>query len=143
MTTQPPTDTRPTQNSISNSSQQSKDDLVEIPVLPPRTTSCYRPTQHFRQRLSERIPSRHHGPVPRDIVENGTVTRQPFDGYPEAGGPGHPVAFVGDVDGDTYTVIAALHPDAYCQPDTVHDLVTVYTGDVLQDAAGDQTGVEQ
>jgi len=118
-------------------------DLVTVPVRPPRDAGCYRATKHFKQRLNERIPSRHHGPVPRDIVEQGAVTRRPFRGITDADDPGHPVAFVGDVDGDTYTVIAALRPAAYRESDTVHDLLTVYPNDVTQSAAGDQTGVDR
>ncbi len=118
-------------------------DLVTVPVRPPRDAACYRATKHFKQRLNERIPDRHHGPVPRDIVENGAVTRRPFDGVTDADDPGQPVAFIGDVDGHAYTVIAALRPAAYRQPDTVHDLLTVYATDVRPDTAVDQTGGEQ
>ena len=118
-------------------------DLVAVPVRPPRDAGLYRATKHFNQRLKERVDRWHRGPVPRDVIVNGFVTRRPFEGVTDADDPGHPVAFVGDVDGDTYTVIAALRPAAYRESDTVHDLLTVYPNDVTQSTAGDQTGVDR
>lgn len=114
-------------------------DLVEIPVYPPRSLDCYRPTTHFGQRLRSRVPDRHHGPVPRDIISDGTVARQPLN-HDRKNEPGHPVAFTGYVDQQQYTVTVALHPDAYCDPDTVHELLTVYKGKPPAAAGGQQGG---
>jgi hypothetical protein len=106
----------------------SDDDLVEIFVRPPRDLDRYQTTTHFGQRLRERVPERHHGPVPKEIITDGRVTRRPWSGDNELDEPGHPVAFTGRVDGKRYTVIVALRPSGYRSPDTTHDIITVYRG---------------
>ena len=128
MTTQPPTDDERTHNTTSDGSSRSGE-LIEIPVLPPRTPSCYRPTQHFKMRLRERVPSRHFGPVPAKLIENGRLQRRPWGAPDDLANPGQPVAFTDEIDGETYTVVAALQPAGFCSPDTKHDLLTVYTGE--------------
>jgi hypothetical protein len=109
------------------------DDLVEIPVRPPREVDRYNPTTHFGQRLRERVPERHRGPVPSEIIETGRVTRRPWDAPDCLDAPGQPVAFTGRVDGDQYTVVVALRPDGFQRPDAPHDVITVWPGDAAED----------
>ena len=114
-------------------------DIVEVPVKPPRKTECYRPTKHFKQRLRERVPSFHHGPVPAQIIEEGAVTRRAWRAPPQLDDPGQPVAFTGTVDGRRYTVIVALRPGGYRAPKLKHSVLTVYEGDPPAGDAGDGT----
>lgn len=116
------------------------DDLVEIPVRPPRDIDRYNPTKHFGQRLRERVPSRHRGPVPSEIIESGRVTRRRRDAPDDLDAPGHPVAFTGRVDGEQYTVIVALRPGGFRDPGRPHDVITVWPGDPSH---ADQTGARQ
>jgi len=147
MTTQPPTNDGRTHNTTSDSSHQRAAELVEIPVLPPRTPSCYRPTTHFKQRLRERVPGRHHGPVPAKLIEDGRTQRRPWGAPVDLVEPGQPVAFTDKVDGKTYTVIAALRPAGFCSSDMTHDLLTVYTGEPPAEptdaVGGEQAGGSQ
>lgn len=107
----------------------SNGDVVEVPVEVPRDPAKYRPSQHFAQRLKQRVPVYHQGPVPAAIIENGTVTRRRWTAPDELDDPGQPVAFTGDVDGERYTVIAALRPGGYRSAETKHTVLTVYEGD--------------
>jgi len=114
---------------MTTSPSSADDDLVEIPVRPPRDLDRYQSTTHFIQRLRERVPDHHQGPVPREIIESGRVTRRPWSSDDGLAAPGQPVAFTGEVDGDRYTVIVALRPSGYRSPETTHEVVTVYEGD--------------
>lgn len=114
---------------MTTSPASTDDDLVEIPVRPPRDLDRYEPTKHFGQRLRERVPSRHRGPVPSEIIESGRVTRRPWDAPADLDAPGQPVAFTGRVDGDQYTVIVALRPSGFRDPGRPHDVITVWQGD--------------
>lgn len=105
------------------------DEIVEVPVKPPREPSAYRTTKHFKQRLRERVPGFQHGPVPAKIIENGSITRRPWTAPEDLEEPGQPIAFTGEVDGDTYTVIVALMPSGYRSADTKHAVLTVWQGE--------------
>ena len=119
--------------------EEENTDIVEVPVKPPRKAECYRTTKHFKQRLRERVPSFHRGPVPAEIIEEGAVTRRTWRAPQHADNPGQPVAFTSTVDGRRYTVIAALRPGGYRSTEVKHTVLTVYEGDPPAGDAGDVT----
>ena len=106
-----------------------RDDVVEIPVQPPRDPTCFRPTDHYLHRLHERVPERDRGDVPREIIKHGHVERQAWAPSKFDGEPGQPVAYTADVNAETYTVVTALRPSGFADPETKHVVLTVYTGE--------------
>jgi hypothetical protein len=77
--------------------------------------------------------------VPRRIIEDGRATRQVTDddALDLAGGRGTPVAFTETVDGDLWTVVVALRPEAFTS-DRLHRALTIYQGQPShEDRGGD------
>ena len=102
-------------------------DIVTVPVAVPRDPPTYRATAHFQQRLKERVPEYLHDSLPGRLIEDGRVSRA--GEYRPGTGPGKgtPVAFSAEIDGETWTLIAALRPDAFGR-DGKHAALTVYRG---------------
>ena len=104
------------------------DDLVTVPVRPPRDPAAYRATTHFQQNLRERVPELDRSELPRRIIEDGTATRQVTDRDAlDLSVGGTPVAFTERVDGDPWTVVVALRPQAFTS-DRLHRALTIYQG---------------
>ena len=103
-------------------------DLVTVPVAVPRDPPTYRATAHFQQRLKERVPEYLHDSLPGRLIEDGRVSRA--GEYRPGTGPGKgtPVAFSAEIDGEKWTLIAALRPDAFGREGQKHAALTVYQG---------------
>ena len=104
-------------------------DLVTVPVAPPRDPPTYRATAHFQQRLKERVPEYLRDSLPGRLIKDGRVVRA--GEYRPGTGPGKgtPVAFSAEIDGEKWTLIAALRPDAFGREgDRKHAALTVYRG---------------
>ena len=101
-------------------------DLVTVPVAVPRDAQAYRATAHFQQRLKERVPEFRHDTLPGRLIEGGRASRA-GEYRPNGTGKGTPVAFSDEIAGDTWTLIAALRPDAFGR-DGKHAALTIYQG---------------
>ena len=118
-------------------------DLVTVPVAVPRDAQAYRATAHFQQRLKERVPEFQRASLPGRLIEDGRVTRA-GEYRPNGTGKGTPVAFTDEIVGETWTLIAALRPDAFGREgDRKHAALTVYRGAPEQppETAGDSREV--
>ena len=103
-------------------------DLVTVPVQPPRDPGEYRATTHFQQNLRDRVPELDRSELPRRIIEDGTATRQLSLDALDLSVGGAPVAFTEGVDGDPWTVVVALRPEAFVDADRLHRALTIYQG---------------
>ena len=113
-------------------------DLVTVPVAPPRDPPTYRATAHFQQRLKERVPEYLRDSLPGRLIKDGRVVRA--GEYRPGTGPGKgtPVAFSAEIDGETWTLVAALRPDAFAR-DGKHAALTVYQGAPEQPETAEDT----
>ena len=102
-------------------------DIVTMPVAVPRDPPTYRATAHFQQRLKERVPEYLRDSLPGQLIEDGRVNVA--GEYRPGTGPGKgtPVAFSGEIGGETWTLIVALRPRALGR-DGTHAVLTVYQG---------------
>jgi hypothetical protein len=108
--------------------QPDRDDLLEVPVRPPREPAAYRPTDHFIQRLRERVPE-YDSDLPRRLIEDGTATCVRGDSVEDGLQYGTPVGFTDTVEGKPWTVVVALRPAAFVDGDDVkHRALTVFQG---------------
>ena len=103
---------------------------VTIPVAPPRDPEAYRVTSHFRNRLRERVESHQRDTLPGELIRNGYVHRVPATA---ADVPNHEwgatVAFTTAAPtGRPWTLVAALRPTAFSNPDEHHRAITIYQG---------------
>jgi hypothetical protein len=105
----------------------STDQLVEIPVRPPRDPAAYRPTDHFLQRHRERVPEFDKS-LPRRVIETGQASRVRGAAVADASDYGTPIAFTTAVRGEPWTVVVALRPVAFVDSDTKHRALTLYQG---------------
>ena len=118
-------------------------DIVTVPVAVPRDPPTYRATAHFQQRLKERVPEWLHDSLPARLIEDGRVARA-GEYRPNGTGKGTPVAFTDEIAGESWTLIAALRPDAFGREgDRKHAALTVYQGPPKQapETAGDSPEV--
>jgi hypothetical protein len=126
-----------TPDTTNDGRDERRDETVTIPVAPPREPSAYRATDHFRNRLRERVDEHRRGTLPADLIRDGRVRRVPAS----AGDvPDHErgacVAFsTATATGRPWTLIAALRPAAFVSDDERHRAVTIYQG-AAPDAAG-------
>jgi hypothetical protein len=105
-------------------------ETVTIPVAPPREPAAYRATDHFRNRLRERVDERDRDALPAELIREGRVRRVPAtaDDVPEHE-RGACVAFsTATATGRPWTLIAALRPAAFSSDDERHRAVTIYQG---------------
>jgi hypothetical protein len=108
--------------------QPARDDLLEVPVRPPREPAAYRPTDHFIQRLRERVPE-YDSDLPRRLIQDGTAARVRGDSVDDGLQYGTPVGFTDTVGGKPWTVVVALRPAAFVDGDDVkHRALTVFQG---------------
>lgn len=117
----------PTEYAADDESSTDTEQLVEIPVEPPREPAAYRPRDHFLQRLRERVPE-YARDLPRDVIQDGRVCRVRGDTVDDQPGYGTPVAFTATVDGDPWTVVVALRPDGFASADPTHHALTLWQG---------------
>ena len=109
-------------------------DTVTVPVAPPRDPSAYRATDHFRNRLRERVDDVERDRIPRTLIETGRVCRvvdHDADDVPvvERAHKGTPIAFtMTGPDKRPWTLVAALRPSAFVDPDEKHRAVTIFQG---------------
>lgn len=101
-------------------------DLLRVPVRPPREPAAYRPTDHFIQRLRERVPE-YDSNLPRRIIEDGRACRVRGDSVDGGADYGTPVGFTTAIRGEPWTVIVALRPAAFVD-DGKHRALTVFQG---------------
>ena len=103
---------------------------VTIPVAPPRDPEAYRATDHFRNRLRERVDDHRRDTLPAELIREGRVRRAPATAgdVPERE-QGATVAFsTAAATGRPWTFIAALRPIAFAEPDQRHRAITIYQG---------------
>lgn len=105
-------------------------ELVTVPIQPPRDPAAYRATTHFKQSLRDRVPRHDRGLLPREIIERGTPDRQVTDRdrLELDDGRGTPVAFTAAINGESWTMIVALRPEAFADDDRRHRALTIYQG---------------
>ena len=101
-------------------------DLLRVPVRPPRDPAAYRPTDHFIQRLRERVPE-YDRDLPRRVIQDGRACRVRGDSVDDDLKYGTPVGFTDTVEGKPWTVIVALRPVAFVD-DVKHRALTVFQG---------------
>lgn len=120
-------------------------DTVTVPVAPPRDPSRFAATDHFRNRLRERVDDHRRDTLPAALIREGRVHRAPAtaDDVPEYE-RGAMVAFTtATATGRPWTLLAALRPRAFADPDERHRAVTIYQGPAPDaDAATDRGGRE-
>lgn len=105
-------------------------ETVTIPVAPPRSPEAYRATDHFRNRLRERVDDHRRDALPAELIREGRVRRVPAtaDDVPEHE-RGACVAFsTATATGRAWTLIAALRAVAFASDDERHRAVTIYQG---------------
>lgn len=104
--------------------------LVEVPVRPPRNPSMYRPTDHFLQRLRERVPKHDRDILPERLLREGDVERRPGDprADPDEAHDGAVVAFTATVRDKPWTLVVALRPAAFLNESSKHRALSVYQG---------------
>lgn len=103
-------------------------ETVTVPVAPPRDSSAYRATDHFRNRLRERVDDHRRDTLPAELIREGRVRRVAATGddVPEHE-RGACVAFsTATATGRPWTLIAALRPAAFASDDERHRAVTIY-----------------
>jgi hypothetical protein len=103
---------------------------VTVPITPPRDPSAYRATDHFRNRLRERVDDHRRDTLPAELIREGRVRRAPAtaDDVPEHE-RGACVAFTtATATGRPWTLIAALRPLAFTADDQRHRAITIYQG---------------
>ena len=123
-------------------------ETVTVPVAPPRDPSAFRATDHFRNRLRERVDDVDRDHLPRTLIEDGRVSRvvdHDADDVPvvERAYKGTPIAFtMTGPDKRPWTLVAALRPSAFVDPDEKHRAITIFQGtptrrDDVDGAGGD------
>ena len=130
----PPRETDPTATSSNNPATEHTIEpdagTVTVPIVPPRDPSAYRATDHFRNRLRERVDDHRRGTLPAELIREGRVRRAPAsaDDVPEHE-QGATVAFsTAAATGRPWTLIAALRPIAFASEDQRHRAITIYQG---------------
>jgi hypothetical protein len=111
---------------VSDDERGTGDQLVEIPVKPPREPAAYQPRDHFLLRLRQRVPEFDRN-LPRQVIQDGRVCRVHGDTVDERPDYGTPVAFTKTVRGDPWTVVVALRPDGFTD-DPTHHALTLWQG---------------
>lgn len=101
-------------------------DLVEIPIRPPRDPDAYRPTDHFLQRLRDRVPE-YDRDLPGRVIAEGRTRRVNGDDVGDGPTYGTPVGFTATVRGEPWTVVVALRPRAFLDGGK-HRALTVFQG---------------
>jgi hypothetical protein len=100
-------------------------------------------TDHFRNRLRERVDNHRRDTLPAELIREGRVRRAPTtaDDVPEHE-RGACVAFTtATATGRPWTLIAALRPLAFTADDQRHRAITIYQGpapDAAPAARGDR-----
>lgn len=104
--------------------------LVEVPVRPPRDPSMYRPTDHFLHRLRERVPKHDRDILPERLLREGNVERRPGDprADPDEKHDGAVVAFTTTVRKEPWTIVVALRPTAFLNESSKHRALSIYQG---------------
>lgn len=102
------------------------DELVEIPVEPPREPDAYEPTDHFLQRHRERVPD-YDDDLAARVIETGRARRVRGDSVEDGADYGTPVGFTTAIRGEPWTVIVALRPAGFAD-DRHHSAPTVFQG---------------
>lgn len=102
--------------------------LVEVPVRPPRDPSMYRPTDHFLHRLPERVSKHDRDILPERLLREGNVERRPGDSRadPAEAHDGAVVAFTTAVREEPWVV--ALRPAAFLNEGSKHRTLSIYQG---------------
>ncbi len=101
---------------------------VAIPVIPPRDPECYRITNHFKNRLRQRVPENYRPTLPETLIRDGRIRRLEIDNV-EVGSYGAVVAFTTTGPKNRpWTLIAGLQPAAFTDDDAEHRVITIYQG---------------
>lgn len=117
-------------------------ETVTVPVAPPRDPSAYRATDHFRNRLRERVDDADRDHLPRTLIEEGRVARVAGDDADvPADERGATVAFTTTGPrARPWTLVAALRPVAFTHDDERHRALTIFQGTPTRRDDGDGAG---
>lgn len=113
--------------------QKRRIDSQETAAMPhiPREPEAYRVTNHFVNRLKQRVDEAWHPSLPATLIQDGTLTRL----KPEAPTGKNcyecetKVAFSStDPKQRVWTLVAGLRHEAYIHDDECHRAITIYLG---------------
>lgn len=104
---------------------ESEATLIEMSIHVPRDPSDYRVTNHFKNRLRQRVDAAFRETLPSTLIKSGSVRElKQGDGY-------RTIVFTttsGGRKAKPWSLVAALNPKAFTNDDVDHRAITIFQG---------------
>lgn len=97
------------------------------PKKVPRDPQAYRPTNHFYNRLKQRVPDELQDDIAARCIKHGHVSSTSPAGHCE-GSVWQTYAFDYEIDDTEWSVIVGIVPQAYGSEMVKHQAITIYSG---------------